>query len=155
MGNIKSKYIYSIGHTKEYTEDWEQIKTLGFFTSRAKAKQALEKYKQLPGFKYDTKEELFIAREVLDLSFWDGGFTTVAEIMSAYGTVIYEDEKEEFTEIVIDLPYWVKDQQQSADETSGLFAERLIKEKYNTDDYPKGPQSEFFQIKKFKDLIKN
>ena len=152
---MKRIYIYSVNHCKEYDDDWEQRKTLAFFTSRAKAKEALEKYKQLPGFKNDSKEELFITREVLNLSFWDEGFTTVAEIMSAYGTIIYEEEEEEFTEIVINLPYWFKDELQLEIQNNNKFTERLIQEKYHIADYPKGPQSEFFQIKKFRDLTKN
>jgi len=149
---MKRKYVYSVSHFKEYGEDLEQRKTLGIFNSRQKAKEALEIYKQLPGFKEATKEELFIARKTLGLSFWDGGFTTVAEIMSQYGTIIYEQEEEETTEITIDLPYWFNEQKLRARYDTDSVR-KLLQKKYHTDEYPEGPQSEFFQIKRYMDSI--
>lgn len=147
---MKRKYVYFVSHFKEYGEDIEQRKTLGIFSSRQKAKAALEKYKHLPGFKNDTREEIFIARKKLGLSFWDGGFSTVAEIMSAYGTIIYEEEEEEFTETVIDLPYWFKNQEDIKNNETHIQA--IIQERHLTKDYPHGPQSELFQIKKYLSL---
>ena len=150
---MKRKYVYSVSHFKEYGEDLEQRKTLGIFGSRQKAKEALERYKQLPGFKEDNKEELFIARKVLGLSFWDGGYISMEDFAASAGIKVVYEEEEDTQEIIIDLPYWFRKHQHRSETSSNMsHIKSFLAERYHTDEYPRGPQSEFFQTRRFLEL---
>ena len=68
-------YIYVLQHIEDIINDEEfYVKILGFFSSLSKAEQAIEKYKQLPGFKdkqkvftdYEYDVGFFIDRAVIN-----------------------------------------------------------------------------------------
>ncbi len=160
------KSLYKLYHYHEILEDGEvhNIKALGIFSSKKQVYEAIKAYKELPGFREKCKvaigyddfvEGFFISHMPIGISYWDGGFVTVAEIMSGDGTIIYEEPKEKFLEVTLSLPSWFKDEEQELDGTSEEFAERIMGPQYHTDDHPRGPQSEFFQIKKFKEMQQN
>jgi len=50
-----------------------------------------------------------------------------------------------------DIPSWAQGQKPLANESGNNFAKRLLDEKYGTDNYPKGPGSEFSKLKKYGD----
>lgn len=161
---VEFKYLYDLQHIHEIRkEDDEEtnVKRLGIFSSKKQVNEAIKKYKQLSGFKEKVKvaseyddfvEGFFFSRMPVGISYWDGGFTTVSEITSDYGTVIYEEKEEEVIEVTLSLPTWFKDVQQEAGETSEEFTERIMRQKYHTSDYPRGPESEFYQIKQLKEM---
>lgn len=149
---MKRKYIYSVLHVEEYVEDFEQRKDLGKFTSRQKAQEALEEYKKLPGFKEDTEEELFIVRKKLGLSFYDGGFFYIAEFIEEGGGIVEETDEEEEIELILDIPAWVPQASFSSPETPEELAHKLLASRVGSSNYPQGPGSEFFQIKRLKEL---
>ena len=148
---LKIKYLYSLQHIHEIRKEDEEeinVKRLGVFFSKEQVKKAIKAYKQLPGFKEkkavfsgddDFTEGFCIGNMVIGISYWEGGFTP-------------SDYSEEQQEVTINLPFWFKDTPEQVGESSTDFAERVMYERYNTTDYPRDPQSEFYQIKKFKEL---
>ncbi|OJW72266.1 MAG: hypothetical protein BGO68_06005 [Candidatus Amoebophilus sp. 36-38] len=154
---VKFKYLYDLQHIDEIRiEDEEEInvKRLGIFTSKKQINEAIKVYTLLLGFKDKCKvaggyddliEGFFISRMPIGVSEWEGGFFT-------YSGYINEQEDEDI-EMTLNLPSWFsKDTQDQPGENSIDFAERIMQQKYHTSDYPRGPQSEFYQIKKFKEL---
>ena len=141
----KIKYLHSLEHIPEIREkDGEAInvKILGIFTSQEKVREAIERYKKLPGFIdkgtiFDDEygEGFYISDIPLGISYWNGGYTTM------------EDSAEHY-EQSIDLPYWFKGEKLRAVANSSASVESVMQEKYHTSDYPKDPQSEVYQIKK-------
>ncbi|MFC3884986.1 hypothetical protein ACFOU2_16530 [Bacillus songklensis] len=48
------KYVYLLQHSYEYEyegEIFDEIKTIGIFSTREKVEKVIDKYKSLPGFK--------------------------------------------------------------------------------------------------------
>ena len=50
-GGILMEKVYLLQHTHQINEDYEDIKTLGIFTTYEKAYEAIQEYLELPGFK--------------------------------------------------------------------------------------------------------
>lgn len=150
----KLKYLYELQHIDEIRKSDEEelnVKRLGIYASKKEANEAIEIYKKLPGF--SEKMEVFDAEDdytegfcistiVIGTTYWEGGFTPSQHISI---------EKE--TEIKLNLPAWFSiDTEPNPNESSMAFAQRIMQQKYHTVDYPTDPQSEFEQIKKFKEL---
>lgn len=157
------RYLYELYHIHEVLEDGEEsnVKVLGVFSSRQKAEKAIERYKDLPGFKDKSKiyrgceyrAGFFIDIAEVDREEWSEGYTTVGEIMSSLGTVIdHEAEEDEaLSEEAINIPYWASEQLPKADESGETFAQRLLAVQWGPNNYPTGPGSEFFQVKQWVD----
>ena len=82
------KTVFLLEHTYEYENEDENdkiittaTKTLGIFSSKEKADQAIQFYKTLPGFK-DHPDDCFNVDEFdLDVKGWETGFVTVEGIL--------------------------------------------------------------------------
>jgi hypothetical protein len=78
------KTVFLLEHYYEDTIDEDitsgETKTLGIFSTEEKAKEAIQFYKVLPGFK-DYPDDCFNVEEFeLDDKWWDTGFVTVEGI---------------------------------------------------------------------------
>lgn len=140
-------YTYILQHIEDIINDEElNVKLLGFFSSLSKAEQAIEKYKQLPGFKdkqkvftgdeYDVG--FFIDRGVLNQAYWDGGYTT-SDSESVSNTIDIPER--------ISIPYWAKGELPKLNEKAEAFASRLLIERYGILSSQEGPGSEYYQLR--------
>lgn len=73
MGVTKNKKVYLLYHVNEFRKEDEDVKLLGVFSSKEKAKKVLNSHKLLPGFK-DNIEGFLIDEYILDKSEWNEGF---------------------------------------------------------------------------------
>ena len=157
--------LYSLLHISEILEDDEEqnVKLLGCFTSKKEAYKAIKRYKDLPGFSekqavfygYDYGEGFFIDRLIPGISYWDGGYTTMEDFAASYGITIIPDENtaEKHSELFIDVPYCMQGKTLHLTASSVQFLESLLNEQYQRQDYPTGPQSEFYQLKELKAYV--
>jgi hypothetical protein len=155
-----SKYLYMLEYIPEIRkkdDDEVNVKILGIFPSKKQVHEAIRTYKGLPGFREKCKvasgyddfvEGFFISHMPVGISYWEGGFFTTSDYS-------YSSEQEEGEEVTLNLPYWFKDAPQELGETSEEFAERIMQQKYDNSDYPRGPESEFYQIKQLKEMQKS
>ncbi|MEM7362123.1 MAG: hypothetical protein AAF335_03880 [Bacteroidota bacterium] len=147
--------IYEIYHCHDISYDQEQWKTLGFFSLKKKAIEALRKYKQLPGFK-DRSPELGDA-DVGGEPSWEGGFIDglewLKEMHEKDGTILTITEDKEEEDLILEIPYWAKDEYPIPSESSEEFAHRLMQSQ-GFKNYPQAPESEFYQIKCWADNLK-
>lgn len=67
--------VFQLCHTHVFSEDREDIKELGIYSTREKAEQALRRASQLPGFR-DSPERLEIVEAEIDEDRWTTGFVT-------------------------------------------------------------------------------
>jgi len=79
---MSDNYIYNLSHNYiregETSEDVEDRKYLGIYSSTLEAKKAIERYHQLEGFNLHPVECFLITREKLNEdSAWTEGFITV------------------------------------------------------------------------------
>ena len=56
-----NKYVYSLEHKKKINKKIYDIKFIGWFSTKKKAKQVRKEYKKLPGFK-DTSRDFMIKK---------------------------------------------------------------------------------------------
>lgn len=153
------KTLYQLYHYYKILEDEEVInsKALGIFTSKEQVYNAIRIYQNLPGFRDQQEvfdgdeygEGFFISPMPVGISYWDGGFFTYSGDTNENEQ---ENQEEEDIEIILNLPPWFKNIQAQPSEINNDFAERVMQQKYNTTDYPRDPQSEFYQIKKYIEL---
>jgi hypothetical protein len=72
------KYVYLLEHSYEYEfegELFDEIKTIGIFSTREKAEEVVNKLKTLPGFKDHPLECFLIEKYEIDqISGWEEGF---------------------------------------------------------------------------------
>ena len=68
--------VFQLYHTHVFSDDREDVKELGIYSTREKAEQALARATQLPGFR-DSPERLEIAEAYVDRDEWTEGFVTV------------------------------------------------------------------------------
>jgi len=66
--------VYIVEHSYEYN-DCEEAKLIGVFSTEKKAKEVVDIYKKLPGFK-DFKNNFFINNYQLDSPEWKEGFVS-------------------------------------------------------------------------------
>lgn len=156
----KIKYLYSLEYIPEIRakdEEAVNVKILGIFTSRRKVREAIERYKKLPGFidkgtTFDDEygEGFYISYVPLSISYWNGGYTTMQDFTENYGiSTVYDEDNTDSLEQTIHLPYWFKGEKLRAVANSSEFVESIMQEKYHTPAYPKDHHSEVYQIKKF------
>ena len=72
---IESKVVYLVQHEHKIVEDFTDIKTIGIYSSRKKAEEAVERLKNQPGFK-DTTKGFSIDEYGIDRDRWVDGFIT-------------------------------------------------------------------------------
>ncbi len=65
-------FVYLVQHSYE-NNGCEETKIIGIYSSRSKAKEAVEKYKQIKGFK-DYPDDFYIASYEVDKDHWCEGF---------------------------------------------------------------------------------
>ncbi len=70
-----NNYIYIIIHSYDL-DDCAETKFIGAFSTLEKAKEIVENYKRLPGFK-DYPDKFFIDKYTIDRNHWTEGFSTV------------------------------------------------------------------------------
>lgn len=76
MSNTRQYNVYLLVHTYEYAEN-EEIKILGIYSSKNKAKDAIERYFALDGFKNFSKDCFEIQKYSLNTdSQWNEGFVS-------------------------------------------------------------------------------
>ncbi len=68
--------VYLLHHTHRVSEDYEDVKLLGVFSSHERAERARERALNLQGFK-DTPEGFSIDKYVIDKMEWTTGYRTV------------------------------------------------------------------------------
>ncbi len=158
------KFIYLLEHLGEtFSEDLDEkyfIKTLGYFITQDKLKNAINKYKILPGFKncnkvyYETedienKHGFHIYKVFINKSYWKGGFCSeidlLKEVHNEQGTTltVEYDETIKIYKRNINLPFWLKN------ENLLKNYEELFTKKYGLKNYPQGLGSEFYNTKEF------
>ena len=158
--------LYCLIHIHEILENGDErnVKLLGFFTSKKKAYQATKIYKKLPGFSEqqtvfygdDYAEGFFISKLTPGISYWYGGFTTMEDFAASYGINIVPDEgtAAKNSELLIDVPYCMRDHTLHLTESSLQFLQNLLDEQYQGQDYPRGPHSELYEFKEFLAYVK-
>lgn len=76
------KYVYCLTHNKKVEPDGDgwicDTKSLGYFSTRAKAKKAIQFYKTVIGFK-DHPDDFCISEYKLNEMFWTEGFVPFGE----------------------------------------------------------------------------
>lgn len=161
--------LYCLVHIHEILEDGEERndKLLGFFTSKKKVYQAIKRYKDLPGFNkqqaifyednYGDGEGFSFFKLIPGMSDWREGYVSIAEIAASEGITIVPDEDtaEEDAALLIDVPYYMRDHTLHLTENSVQFLQNLLDEQYQGQDYPRGPQSEFYQLKELSAYVNN
>jgi len=75
MGIKNFDRVYVLHHTHQIKGYEEDVKLLGIFSSEEKAIEAIEKYKQMPGFK-ETPEGFSLDQYVVNKTEWREGFIT-------------------------------------------------------------------------------
>lgn len=70
---IKKIKVYLLQHSYEKDNGCDETKTLGIFSSEENAKDAIQNYINLPGFK-DMPDEFYIDVYELDKQHWSEGF---------------------------------------------------------------------------------
>jgi len=73
VGNLKKVFI--LQHVHEFEDGYEDIKLLGVFSSESKAKEMIEKYKKMPGFR-NYPDGFSVDMYILDKAEWTEGFVT-------------------------------------------------------------------------------
>ncbi|MCR6660710.1 MAG: hypothetical protein NVV72_15690 [Asticcacaulis sp.] len=68
--------VYLLHHTRRVSEDHEDIKLLGVFSSRELAERAKERALNLPGFK-DSPDGFSVDKYIIDRMGWTAGYRTV------------------------------------------------------------------------------
>ncbi len=152
---------YCIYHYRDTSAHQEQMKTLGFFSTKEKALQALKQYSLVPGFKEHPPD----LRKVVigERTGWEEGFCSSLDLICRafekrikwpWPTPEHSvDEIPENKERIVDIPYWAKAAQLKPSEKSETFAHRLMEEE-GIENYPTAPKSEFYQLKMWADNIK-
>lgn len=69
------KYVYIVHHTHVISEENEDIKLIGAFSSKENAIKVTEKYKQLPGFR-EAPKGFDIDKYQIDEEYWSEGYFT-------------------------------------------------------------------------------
>lgn len=152
--------LYPLFHIHEILEggDERNVKLLGVFTSRKKVYQAIKRYKELPGF--NEKQAVFYGDDYGEgfssskltpgISYWDGGYTTMEDFAASYAiTIVHdEDDAEEASELLIDVPYYMQVEKLKTAESSVEFLQSLLDEHHKTKNYSTGPFTELYQLKK-------
>ena len=72
------KYVYLLHHTHVISEDNEDVKLIGAFSSEGKAQEIVKKYKKLPGFK-EVQDGFDIDKYQIDEECWSDGLYTTEE----------------------------------------------------------------------------
>lgn len=68
--------VYVVEHSYEVGEDgdFHERKLIGVFSSEKKAKEVIEEYKKLPGFRGYPKECFHAKKYKIDMKHWEKGF---------------------------------------------------------------------------------
>ena len=69
------KYIFILWHAHELNDDEEDSKLLGVYSSEALAKNKINEYKNLPGFR-DHPRGFEVVKYEIDIDHWQEGFVT-------------------------------------------------------------------------------
>ena len=67
------KVVYLLQHSYEIETGCDETKILGIFSSQQMAEEAVEVYRQLPGFR-DRKEDFYIDKYEVDKRYWVDGY---------------------------------------------------------------------------------
>lgn len=69
------KEVYVLHHVHEFEDSQEDVKLLGVFSSEAKAKEVIERYKKMPGFQ-NYPDGFSTDKYIIDKAEWTEGFVT-------------------------------------------------------------------------------
>ena len=75
--------VFLLQHSYEVGE-FDEIKTIGVYSSREKAEATIVRFKQLPGFKDYPVECFYIGEYELDLDHWTEGFIKWEEALKDF-----------------------------------------------------------------------
>lgn len=67
------KVVYLLQHSYEIETGCDETKILGIFSSQQMAEEAVEVYRQLPGFR-DRKEDFYIDKYEVNKRYWVDGY---------------------------------------------------------------------------------
>lgn len=67
------KSVFLLQHSYEI-EEFDETKTIGIYSSKEKAEEAILRYKELPGFRDYPVKCFYIDKYELDLDHWQEGF---------------------------------------------------------------------------------
>jgi hypothetical protein len=70
------KSVFLLQHSYERTEDCEETKIIGIFSSKEKVEECIKKFKELDGFK-DYPDCFFVDEYEIDKENWTEGFVTM------------------------------------------------------------------------------
>lgn len=91
--------VFLLQHSYEIYKDYDEIKTLGIYSTKEKAEEAIERYKILSGFQ-DHPDDFYISEYKLDIDAqWMEGFFTYR-----YYEINTEEVFEKIKEIVYSVP---------------------------------------------------
>lgn len=76
-------YVYLLQHSYEYGKNLEynEVKIIGIYSTKLLAEKAVEKYKQLQGFRDYSVECFYIDKYTLDEGSWTEGFDNADDNM--------------------------------------------------------------------------
>ena len=67
------EFVYLVEHVYKF-DDIDRIKTIGFFSTFKKAKEAVEQLRYKPGFRDHPKKSFLISKAKIDRIEWTEGF---------------------------------------------------------------------------------
>lgn len=140
------KYIYVLRHVYKFIDDNEneqyQDYVLGFYSSEAKALEAVERYFVLPGFNKYPKKCFIIEKWELDHdTTWKDGFIKNVEALNLKPVADKYDENTDG----FDVSSWVAGKEMD-EETKEEFAVRLMNEKYENYHLEEGLYEEYLAL---------
>jgi hypothetical protein len=74
-------FVYLVEHTYE-SDGIDEVKTIGIFSTRKKAQEAVEYLRYKPGFRDYPKKAFLISRAKIDRIGWSEGFCSFEESMA-------------------------------------------------------------------------
>lgn len=70
------KTVFVLHHTHRQSENREDVKLIGIYSSEAQAHAAIERMRTLPGFR-DVPDGFEISRYPIDQDHWTSGYVTM------------------------------------------------------------------------------
>ncbi|MGN0439010.1 MAG: hypothetical protein ACI4F4_10840 [Lachnospiraceae bacterium] len=141
------KYIFFLRHIQKFIDDkeYEQYEdfVLGYYSTKKKALEAVERYSKLPGFSKYPKKCFIIERWILDNDMtWKDGFIKSVEAINLRPIADRYDENT----IGFDVSSWVMGKEKKAGETDKEFAMRLLNERYEDCCLDRGLYEEYLAL---------
>ncbi|MBC8236146.1 hypothetical protein H8E77_41900 [bacterium] len=72
------KCVFVLQHVHEHSNDYDDVKFIGVYSTRRSAEDAINRLSLQPGFK-DTKDGFYIDEYEVDVDHWTEGYVTIQD----------------------------------------------------------------------------